>query len=279
MKNFIPAIWHGQTFQEYKNQLVFGALTNGEYQGDIRSFGDRVKINSIKYGSARSYTGATVSYDGIDDDAMFLDINQRVYSGKVVNNIDEVQINPKLRGDITRMMAYEIAENVELAAAALYTQAGQVVGSTGSVTSITSANTISVVESIATKLSEANVPKDNRVAVVPPWFIGKMTLAKIIRDTNNSGTIQAGYMGSFLGFDFYESNNVSHSSTTWYAPMFFRRGDTIAFADQLLTPEVVKDKDQPKYDYLSQWALYGMKVVRPTSLGVVYCAPGSETAI
>jgi hypothetical protein len=83
-------------------------------------------------------------------------------------------------------------------------------------------------------------------------------------------------MGTFLGFDFYESNNVAHSSTTWYAPMFFRRGDTIAFADQFLMPEAIKDKDQPKVDYLSQWALYGMKVVRPTSLGVVYCSPASE---
>jgi hypothetical protein len=125
-------------------------------------------------------------------------------------------------------------------------------------------------------MSENNVPKDNRVAVVPHWFVGKMTLAKINKDTNNSGVIANGYMGSFLGFDFYESNNVAKSGTTWYAPMFFRRGDTIAFADQFLMPEAIKDKDQPKVDYLSQWALYGMKVVRPSSLGVVYCAPAAE---
>jgi hypothetical protein len=276
MKNFIPAIWHGQVFEEYKNKLVFGALTNKDYQGEITKLGDEVLINSIKYGTARDFTGASATYDDILDDQMRLKIDQTIYSGKQVNNISEAQTNPKLRNKIVEMMAYELAEKIELKAASLYAQAGFTTGSTGSPTAINSANIISVLEGMYTKMSENNVPKDNRKAVVPPWFVGKMMLAKINKDTNNSGVISNGYMGTFLGFDFYESNNVAKSGTTWYAPMFFRGEDTIAFADQFLSPEAIKDKDQPKVDYLSQWALYGMKVVRPSSLGVVYCAPAAE---
>lgn len=127
-------------------------------------------------------------------------------------------------------------------------------------------------------MSENNVPNQGRVAIVPPWFAAKIDLAKLIRDTNNSMISNDAYVGRYMGFEIFESNNISHSSTTWYAPMFFSAGDTIAFAEQLMDMEALRDKDAFK-DYMRGLIVYGAKVVRPDSLAVAYVSEGSETTI
>ena len=123
-----------------------------------------------------------------------------------------------------------------------------------------------------------NVPQDNRVMVVPPWFIQKLYLAKVIRDTDNSNGLANGYMGNIDGWNVYMSNNVVHSSTTWYAPMFFRAGDTIAHANQLTSVESMRLQTSFG-DGVRGRMVYGSKVVRPSSLGTLYCSQGSESAI
>ena len=81
-----------------------------------------------------------------------------------------------------------------------------------------------------------------------------------------------------MGFDILESNNISRSGTTWYAPMFFSAGDTIAFAEQIMNMEALRDKDTFS-DYMRGLIVYGAKVVRPSSLAVADVAEGSETTI
>lgn len=277
VKNFIPTIWSDMILQDYTEQAVFRSLLNTSYEGEISGFGDTVKINSIGDFSTTAYSGS-VSYTDLDDASLNLLIDQKYYIAKKIDDIDKRQANPELMGEVTRKMAQAFLGTTEAFIASKYTDAGIVTGSTTSITSITSANVISVIGAMAVAMDNNDVPDDGRVAVVPPWLAQKMVLAGVIRDTANSAILSAGYIGQFQGFQVYKSNRITHSSTTYYLPMFFRRNDTIAFAEQINMVEAMRLESQFG-DGIRSLMVYGGKVVRPESLGIIYCANGSESAI
>ena len=272
VQNFIPTIWSDMTLDKYDEMAVFRPLLNTDYEGDIRNYGDTVKINSLNDTDTTTYSG-TVTYTDLDDASRMLLIDQQKYIAKQIDDIDEAQAKPKTMGKIAALYAQGFLRAVETFVAGKYTEAGITSGSTASPTSITSANVISTIGAIATSMDVNDVPDDGRVAVVPPWLAQKMVLAGVIRDTDNSAILSAGYIGQFQGFQVYKSNRISHSSTTWYAPMFFRRGDTIAFAEQLNEVEAIRLENSFK-DGIRQLMVYGGKVLRPESLAVLYCASG-----
>ena len=277
IKNFIPTIWSDMILQDYNEQAVFRALLNTSYEGEIRGFGDTVKINSIGDFSTTAYSGS-VSYTDLDDASLNLIIDQKYYIAKQIDDIDKRQATPDLMGEVTRKMAQAFLGTTEAFIAAKYTEAGIVTGSTTSITAITSANVISTIGAMAVSFDTNDVPEDGRVAIVPPWLAQKMVLAGVIRDTDNSAVLSAGYIGQFQGFQIYKSNRITHSSSTWYAPMFFRRADTIAFAEQINSVEAMRLENKFG-DGIRSLMVYGGKVVRPESLGIIYCSIGSESTI
>jgi len=250
---------------------------NTSYTGDIKQFGDTVKINSLNDTDDAAYSGS-VTYSDLDDASRILQINQKRYVARKIDDVDNAQTNPKLMGQVSKLFSDGFLRTQEAYLAALYSEAGIVSGGTTNVTSVTSANAISTIGDIAVGMDEAEVPDDGRVAIVPPWLAQKIVLAGVVRDTDNSAILSAGYIGSFQGFQVYKSNRISHSSTTWYAPMFFRRNDTIALAEQLLTLEAQRLIDQFG-DGMRALLVYGAKVVRPESLAIAYVAEGAESAI
>ena len=277
VSNFIPTIWSDKVLEAYAEDSVIRPLANISYEGEISQYGDTVKINSINDFSTSSYAGS-VTYSEVDDASLILQIDQKKYVAKKMDDIDKAQIKPKLMSQISRNFGRAFIADVETRLASHYSDAGITSGSTGSPTAITSANIISTIGDIAISLDENEVPDDGRVAIVPPWLAQKMVLAGVIRDTDNSEVLSAGYIGQFQGFQVYKSNRVAKSGTTWYAPMFFRRNDTIAIAEQIVEMEALRLENQFG-DGLRSLMVYGSKVVRPESLAVLYCSEGSESAI
>ena len=275
--NFIPTIWSDQILDKYEEKAVFRPLMNFDYEGEISQKGDTVKINSLNDFDDAAYTGS-VTYTPLDDASRMLLIDQDRYVAKELDDVDNAQTTPKLMAKIAGLIADAFLRTQETFIGLKYVDAGITSGTTGSPTSITSANIISTIGALAVDMDDADVPDDGRVAVVPPWLAQKMVLAGVIRDTDNSDILTAGYIGQFQGFQVYKSNRVAHSSTTWFAPMFFRRGDTIALAEQISSMEALR-RESSFADALKSLFVYGVKVLRPESLAVLYCAEGAESAI
>jgi len=274
--NFKPTLWSDKIFQAYDKKFVFGNLANKSYEGQITKFGEAVKINEIGDVTVTAYSGS-ISYQSVSDASKSLLINQKYYAAVSVEDIDAAQTNPKLMLEIARKMGVSLSDNIDLALAGLYTEAGITSGSTGSPVSITSATVINELSKLEVLFDDNNVPNENRVMVVPPWFAAKCRLAKIAKDTNNSLAISqsSSYVGEMSGFQIFKSPNISHSTTTWYSPMAFVAGSTIAMASQIDKMEAGRREDEFA-DYLRSLILYGVKTVAPASLGVLYCAEGAE---
>lgn len=47
ISTFIPTIWEARLLAHLDKALVYGNLCNRDYEGDIRNYGDTVKINQI----------------------------------------------------------------------------------------------------------------------------------------------------------------------------------------------------------------------------------------
>ena len=276
--NFKPQLWADSILENLDNSLVFGALANRDFEGEIKGYGSSVKISEVGNVSVAAYSG-TVTYEELTDADKVLQINQKVYAAVKIDDVDAVQSKPKLVSKLSQRIAYGMSDNIDAFIAKLYTDAGITVsGTTSSATEITSANIISLFTGAARKLDEANAPLAGRVAVVPPWIKEKMLLAKIIRDTDNSASLANGSIGNYLGFEVFVSNNIQHSGTNWYAPMFFIKDMTIGFAHQLEKVEALR-AEAAFEDKMRALNVYGGKVLYPATLAVAYVKSKAETAI
>ena len=273
--SFKPTLWATGVEHNFPKLNVFAGLANRAFEGEVK-YGNQIVINSIGEVTVNDYTG-TVNYEDLDDFALSMNIDQKKYFGVNIPDIDKVQSKPDLMKAAQEEIGKSIANNPDEYMAGLYAQAGLESGSTGSPVSITSANIISTLGTVRDKLKDNRV-RDGLVAVLPPWMLTKIDYGRIQKDTNNSAILTAGYKGSFMGFDIYESDNISHSGTSWYAPMFFSRAKTFGFAMQLQEVEAGR-KESSFTDYLRGLMVYGAKVYRPDSLCTLYCANGSETGL
>ena len=53
---FIPEIWSGKLIEKFYDSTVLAAISNTDYEGEIKSFGDKVKIRSKPTVTIRDYT-------------------------------------------------------------------------------------------------------------------------------------------------------------------------------------------------------------------------------
>ena len=275
---FKPQLWTDTVLDNLDNAQVYAALANREYEGLIKGKGTSVTINEIGNVTVGTYTD-TVTYEDIDTASKVLTITEQSYVGVKLADIDKTQANMELSSKLQQRMGYGLANKQDTFLASTYTDAGLTVsGTTGSPTAITSANVISLFTGANRVLDENNAPNMDRVAVISPWLKEKLILAKVLRDTDNTSTMVNGYVGDYLGFEIHVSNNVPHSGTTWYAPTFFIKGMTIAFADQMNEMEALRSETSFE-DKMRALDLYGGKVVYPKTLAVAYISQGAETTI
>lgn len=277
VENFKPTIWSDLIFMEYDKALVLAPLMNRDYEGEIQAGGSSVKINEIGDVTTKAYTG-TVNYEDPKDASKFLLIDQEFYAAVKVEDIDQAQAKPKVMSKIANRIGVSLAETMDEFLSGLVAEAGITsgLGTEGSPIAINSANVTTFLSLIAQGMDEQNCPQGGRVAVVPPWFVQKLTLAKITKDTDNSATLSTGFVGNYYGFDIFMSNSITHSGATWYKPMFFLRNDSIAFAEQLVKTEGMRAENSFS-DLMRSLTVYGGKVTRPNSLAVLTCAFASES--
>lgn len=97
ISTFIPTIWEARLLAHLDKALVYGNLCNRDYEGDIRNYGDTVKINQIGNVEVKDYTkGTPITVDEIDGTPTELHIDQQKYFAFHVDDVDAAQANVNL---------------------------------------------------------------------------------------------------------------------------------------------------------------------------------------
>jgi len=271
LENFIPEIWSSSLLVQLRKSLVFGALANRDYEGEIRGAGDTVDIVELGSVAVGDYTkNGSIKWQTMDSAAKKLLIDKQKYFAVKLDDIDRAQSKINVVDGLMQESAYSVADVVDQDLSLLYSEAGNTV----SALTVTAGNVIQNVANLALKLDEENVPQSGRYLIVPPWYNQYLTLAasgavsatatvKIL----DNGAILNGWVGRFWGFDVLVSNNVYYSGSVYY-PMALNK-TALAYAGQISKIESTRIEDGFQ-EGIKGLYVYGAKVVRPKAL--VTCA-------
>lgn len=273
VSNFIPELWSKRINQKLRKSLVFGSVVNTDYEGEIGSGGDTVKINSIGDVTIGNYVpnSTSITPEQLNDYQTTLSIDTKKYFAFKVDDVDKAQVNANVMDEAMQSAAWGLKNAADESIAALYTGAANTI----TTTAIDSTNAFAAVLTLGQYLSQENIPEDGRWLVIPPWFKTKLLLAKALV-TDNGAAADAftnGKVGRVGGFDLYESNNVANDGTTYYIMAGTRKA--ISFAAQVNKVEAYRPEASFS-DAVKGLYVYGTKVVYPDALAVLTATVGSE---
>lgn len=277
--NFIPKVWSTKIEQERDALLVASKLCNRQYEGDIKQVGDKVKINGVSRPTISDYNDLTGlgEMERPEDQSTLLEITEQKAFHFYVGDIDKRQAAGDIMEAEKKEAAAGLAEVMDSFIYSHYKEAGI----TQTVTSLTSSNVMSTISGVLAKLWKNKVPRNEKISLeATPEFIEKLLLANVLMNTQNSGIITSGIVGTLKVFnvDVYMSTNI-HSDSTNGDCIFVRTQKAIAMADSL---KEVKAYEPANYfgEAVKGLQVYGAKVVRPSELAVIKVkAYGAETNI
>ena len=213
----------------------------------------------------------------LTDAQKLLQINRAKYTAFWVDKQDMAKAKGNFMAEAMRNQSFALANEVDEYIAGLYSDAGIVVsGTAAACTDITSTNVLKYISMIAQKHDEANTPAQGRWLAVPPWFYQKMLLSKIALDTSNSDALGTGFVGSYMGFNLYVSNNIEavsdgHAILSGYP-------GSITLATQVTDTQVANTVTVGFKYLVKSLLVYGAKVVRPNNLAVLYADETAEAS-
>lgn len=269
LDNFTPEIWSAQLLVNLHNSLVFGssAVVNRDYEGEIRAYGDTVRINSIGGVTVADYTKDTDmgARQVLSSSQMALVIDQAKKFDFEIDDIDNAQNNPKVMGSAMREAAFALGNTTDsflsgLIVASFALGAGAAGNYLGDVTRAT---TYEGLVDLARKLDENNAPPEGRWAVVSPLvYAGLLKDARFVSfgTQANRATIVNRVVGTIAGFNILVSNTVPLDVAD---PVVLAGSNmAVTFAEQVSKVEAYRPHARFA-DAMKGLHLYGAKVVRP----------------
>ena len=286
--NFLPEIWSGKLIENFYDSTVLAAISNTDYEGEIRNQGDTVNIRTQPNITIREYVkGQNLVVENPDAPKLQLVIDKGEYFSCVEDDIDRVQSDIKLMDmwskDASEQMKIKIDQRVltdmlpGIGASNKGATAGQQsaafnLGTTGSPLTVTkdgASATTSVVDLIVdmgTVLDEANVPESDRFLIIPARMAGLIKKSEL-KDASLTGDsvtpVRNGRLGMIDRFTLYVSHNLNVSSGKTSIIAGHKMGFT--FASQMTEMETLRAQSTFG-NIIRGLQVYGYKVVKPEAL-------------
>ena len=288
--NFIPEIWSGKLIENFYDATVLAAISNTDYEGEIRQHGDTVNIRTTPEITIRTYTkGQTLQVENPDKPKLQLLIDKGEYFSCIEDDVDKVQSDIALMDtwskDASERMKIKIDQRVltdllpDIASTNKGATAGRItgnidLGTTGSPIAISKTNVLDYIVDLGTVLDEANAPEAGRFLVIPAKMAG-MIKKSDLKDASITGdsmsVIRNGRLGMIDRFTIYMSHNLSVSSGKFSLIAGHKMGFT--FASQMTNMETIRS-ESTFGNIVRGLQVYGYKVVKPEALaqGIVTLA-------
>lgn len=271
--NFIPTLWSARLLEHLDKSHVYANLVNRDYEGEIRNYGDTVKINQIGEITISDYTRNTDMADPqiLSGSQTTLVIDQAKAFNFQIDDVDDAQTNPKLMNEAMMRSAYALAETTDKFIAGLYTDVpvGNQIGSDSSALVLTKTNVYETLVDASILLDQSNVVRQGRFMVIAPWVYGLLLKSdQFIHSTQTAdGVIRNGIVGQCAGFDIYVSNNVPNTSGAKYKLLGGTR-QGISYAEQIVKTEAYR-MEKRFSDAVKGLHVYGAKTVQPSALTLI----------
>ena len=286
--NFIPEIWSGKLIENFYDATVLAAISNTDYEGEIRQYGDTVNIRTTPEITIRDYVkGQSLTVENPDKPKLQLVIDKGEYFACVEDDVDKVQSDINLMDtwskDASERMKIKIDQRVltdilpGIAATNKGATAGEQSGSFNlgttaaplTVTKDGAGGTTSVVDLIVdmgTVLDEANAPEGDRFLVIPAKMAGLIKKSEL-KDASLTGdgmsVVRNGRLGMIDRFTIYVSHNLYVSSGKYNIISGHKMGFT--FASQMTNMETIRS-ETTFGNIIRGLQVYGYQVIKPEAL-------------
>ena len=286
--NFIPEIWSGKLIENFYDATVLAAISNTDYEGEIKGQGDTVNIRTQPNITIRDYVkGQNLVVENPDKPKLQLLIDKGEYFACVEDDIDKVQSDVNLMDmwskDASEQMKIKIDQRVltdilpDISAQNKGATAGRISAAFNLGTSVApltvskdgAGGTTPVTDLIVdmgTVLDEANCPESGRFLVIPARMAGLIKKSEL-KDASLAGDSQSimrnGRLGMIDRFTVYVSHNLNVSSGKFSIIAGTKMG--LTFASQMTEMETIRS-ESTFGDIIRGLQVYGYKVVKPEAL-------------
>lgn len=309
---FIPTLWAAKFIEKFYDATVLAAISNTDYEGEIRNMGDQVKIRTRPTISVANYQ-ATQALVVTRPSAPVVDllIDKGKYFNTVLDDVMEIQSDVELLSlwadDASEQMkiavdndalafalinggtvaankgntAGRISADLRLGATTLPTFVAAVASGTG--VGDTTANDRSVINhlvDLGQVLDEQNIPENGRFVIVPAWYASAIKRSEL-RDASISGDgssmLRNGRLGMVDRFTIYVSNLLPAGVTGGLAAgefaVYAGHKNGLTFASQMTKVETLRS-ESTFGTLLRGLQVYGLGVIDGTSLSTSVVAKG-----
>lgn len=293
--NFIPEVWSGKLQVKFYKSTVLGEITNNDWEGEIKGFGDKIHIRGIPTITVSNYTkGLSLTNQVPTATEIQLLIDQGKYFSVVLDDVDAVQSDVKLMDAFTNDAAQQMKITIDAAVlAGVYANAatankgatagaisgGINLGATGAALQLTKDGTtgVAIIDYIlrmGQTLDEQNVPEDGRWIVIPAWaaaLLKQSDLRQAYLTGDSVSPLRNGKLGQVDRFTVYVSNNLASVTDATNLCFYTLAGtrDAISFASQVTNVETLRSPTTFG-NIVRGLNVYGFKVTKPEALAVGY---------
>jgi hypothetical protein len=303
---FIPEIWSGKLVEKFYASTVLAAISNTDYEGEIKDKGDRVKIRTKPTISIHTYDADGLL--GLDRPAgsnVELYIDQGIYFSLILDDVMEVQSDLNILSMWSDDAAQQMKINVDTTvlagilngATATYNRGATAGKLTANINlGVTSSGPLSVIGRDPTSaeveildvllrfgqvLDEQNIPEVGRWVVLPAWA-GRMIKQSELRQTYLSGDavtmLRNGRLGMVDRFTIYISNLLPNGTAGGVAAgewvLYAGHAHALTFASQISKVETLRS-ELTFGQILRGLQVYGYKVVDGQALTQAIVTQGS----
>lgn len=299
---FIPEIWSGKLIEKFYASTVLAAISNTDYEGEIKAHGDKVIIRTKPTITIRDYQiGQVLVGERPSSDVVELTIDHAKYFMTILDDVMKKQMDINALSlwadDAAQQMKIKIDTDVltYLVDEASADNRGDTAGVISNNVNLgTDAAPLTVVARdpaagevevidllvrLGQVLDEQNIPESGRWIVMPSWFASMIKRSEL-RDASLSGDgttmLRNGRLGMVDRFTLYVSNllpsGVAAGLTAGNWPIFAGHSHGFTFASQMTQMETLT-AESTFGKIMRGLQVYGYKVIDSKALAQAIVTP------
>ncbi len=263
LANYIPTILAQEVLAALQNELIIAGLCDRSWEADARSGGNLIQVPNLANLSAAVVNTAIdmTFYDAIQN-VTNISINKKYDVGVEVDDINQLQTNPKYFAKVRNKLAYALAKQIDTNIAATFNSYSQHVGS------VHSALTEDVIIGAYEYLNNAPAPDTDRAWIIDPESITDLLkLDYFVRmDYVADSVVKQGFTGrQIFGSPVYRTTNLDLMDVNAHAAAYMHR-EAIALVQQMAPKFETFRVPKRHADAISGLCVFGLNCMRDTFL-------------
>jgi hypothetical protein len=302
---FIPVLWSTKLIEKFYASTVLAAISNTDYEGEIKNKGDKVVIRTKPTITIKDYrTDGLLEVERPSSNVIELIIDKGKYFNLILDDVMEVQSDLNMMNmwsdDAAQQFKLVVDREILLgllgqaAPTNKGTTAGAIsvninLGVTGTPIQVVARNPagtagkveiVDVLVRLGQALDENNIPETGRWVVIPAWLAAQIKMSEL-RDAALTGDgvsiLRNGRLGMVDRFTIYVSNLLPHgtaaglAATEWV--IYAGTQHALTFASQINKMETMRS-EFTFGQLLRGLQVYGSKVLDGTALAQAIVTPG-----